>query len=294
MNMLAERLIELGIRKNPTQWTKEDVLKFLKWLDEVKLDNSTKRKYFRYIQAFMDYYDNENNSIITRMIKKGECRKPRVKQKPVRTISTQDIQLIQQAAQTIEGWNGSVARLITKMYYYTGLRPSELRKIEFRDVNTREWSLVVSHPKAEETYGEPRKLEIMSELNDTILDFIDERRDYLITHGFSETAIPFIPYLTRDKQITFWPHQKFLRLKAELEKRSGVAFKLKDYRSTFCTDIVDENPDNLLAVSRYMGHGSVKTTQTYYLQMKWKHDGARIQKAFQRSMLSAYTNQFVE
>jgi integrase len=62
-------------------------------------------------------------------------------------------------------------------------------------------------------------------------------------------------------------------MKADLEKKvnidldSPIAFKLKDFRATFCQQSIDRGAD-APAVSIAMGHASTKTTETYYGRMR--------------------------
>ena len=106
----------------------------------------------------MEYYGNH---LISEMMARKEIRMPQIPGKEIRSLPLDVIELIHTVTLTMEGWHGSVARLITVLYPYTGLRPSELRTLKYSDVDIANWHITVSHPKGEKSYGRKRLVGIL-------------------------------------------------------------------------------------------------------------------------------------
>ena len=54
-----------------------------------------------------------------------------------------------------------------------------------------------------------------------------------------------------------------MKVKQELERISGVKFKLKDFRATFCQSYIDKGI-RTDKVSQAMRHSSTKVTEAFY------------------------------
>lgn len=280
---VAEKMVELGAPSNPLKWNESHVKAFIKWTKtaelrngKIGLDNATQVKYLTILKDFMAFYDNNTWE---RMKAKREVRMPRVPPKVIKTLPENIITQIHECAKLIDGWPGSVARLFTILYPYSGLRPSELRQQEITDIDTANWVLRVSHPKGENVYGEKRYIPILPHIRPTIALYLQERKEYLKNLGYPEDTIPLIPYLNHKRKITFWPHQKLLLLKAKIEELSGIRFKLKDYRSTFIQMAIDKGAE-LQAVSKLSGHLTTRTTEIHYGRIRDVHAMQEVERAF--------------
>jgi len=271
-------LQSLGAKQSPRDITQENVLAFLDWMDEKGLEGSTKRKMLHLLGDYLVFFGNK---VLQRMIARKMVRVPSDPQKEVRHIPPDVIERIHNATRTMDDWEGAVARFVTMAYPYTGLRPSEMRRIEYRDVDLANWTMTVRHPKGERSYGRQRTVGIPALIREVFADFLEERRNYLIAHGAQETAEPLMPYLDKHGKIRCWPYQPLRNLKAKVESASGVRFKLKDYRSSFCQIAID-NGAPLEAVSKVMGHKTTKTTESYYGRMRDEPAIAEIEKAFSK------------
>ena len=257
---LANIMRELGAPKTPSKWEEKHIRAFVKYLNDKKLDNWTRRKYIRFMNDFLEYM---NNPALSEMLKHKQIRMPPIPDKDIRSLPEDVIQRIHNHTLTMEGWEGSVARLITVLYPYTGLRPSELRTLKYTDIDMANYLIKVSHPKGEGSYGKNRIIGILPQIRNDIFQFIVEREQYLNDIGAPTTSEPFIPWRTRQGKVSYWQHQKVLVLKRKIEQISGISFKLKDYRSSFCQIMIDRGAE-LQAVSKLMGHKNTRTTENYY------------------------------
>jgi len=143
---------------------------------------------------------------------------------------------------------------------YTGLRPGELRKTEFEDLDTKNWTLRVRHPKGEASYGEYRIVPIHELLKLYIQRYLNAREKMLAEKGLLE-AKP----LVCKKQ---WPHKFYsdniLRQhKRKIEEISGVNFELRALRRTYGQMLIDRGV-SIESVSIALGHTSTITTEKYY------------------------------
>lgn len=103
-------------------------------------------------------------------------------------------------------------------------------------------------------------------------DFVDARERFL-NGDFAEALIPF---RHPDGKIGYWGEAMLRKLKAEIERRSGVKFHLKTLRATFGQITIDGKAP-LDAVSVSMRHRTTSTTERYYArkQVREAHDEVR-------------------
>ena len=78
----------------------------------------------------------------------------------------------------------------------------------------------------------------------------------------------------------FFSSNALREIKGEIQKRSGVKFRLKDFRPTFAQMTVDRDPSLLPDVSRFLGHSNIATTQKYYAQIRGSTALQRIERAW--------------
>lgn len=71
------------------------------------------------------------------------------------------------------------------------------------------------------------------------------------------------------------------RVKADLERISGVRFHLKTFRATFGQLAIDKGV-RIEAVSRAMRHRSTRTTEAFYARIRADRAFQEIEEAFRR------------
>ena len=102
-----------------------------------------------------------DNATIGKMRNEG-YRFPKAPLKPIRALSETNLEALQAATRTMEGWRGDIARFMVWIYPYTGLRLSELRLAHLEDLDTKEWKFFVRYPKGLEAgYGIPQWIAIL-------------------------------------------------------------------------------------------------------------------------------------
>lgn len=255
---MTEQIVELGAKNNALKWNKEDILRWKTDID-TRLENSTKRKYWRILRDFLDYY---NIKIIEDMLHDKDIRMPQVPPKEIFTLDEETIWKIHDASFEIKGWPGEILRFVTLAYPFTGLRPSELRTLRYEDLDLDNWIFQVSTPKGEDSYGCKRSVGVPPILRESWTEFMKTRKKYLKRYGLPEDYEFLFPYRARYKLKGCW-ESKWNEMKRELNGISGIEFLWKDYRSSFCQMAIDKGA-NLQAVSKVMGHQTTRTTESYY------------------------------
>src|SRR2546422_6395444 len=118
-----------------------------------------------------------NNSVIEMMRKKKHVRFPEEpKDKPIRVLSESELVRVRQAAETLEGWRGSVARYLVSFMPATGLRAKEIRLARSEDLDLESWTIAVPHPKGERSWAsEGHRTIILPSAEAAVQDFLRDR-----------------------------------------------------------------------------------------------------------------------
>lgn len=83
----------------------------------------------------------------------------------------------------------------------------------------------------------------------------------------------------------FYTANAFQGTKRSVEELSGVSFRLKDFRSTLTTIIVNEDLSRLPAMSAQLRHSDIRTTQKSYLRMKNGVAGKQLRDAWKEYLI---------
>lgn len=206
------------------------------------------------------------NNVFAQMRAEGESLPQKVP-KDLKPLNEAELARLKEAAESINGWTGEVARFLVAMYPYSGLRVSELRLAHLEDLDTERWAIWVRHPKGEERYARQRTAPIFAPARPAVLRFLKARQEWLHKHSVERTEA-LIPSW-RDGKFGFYESTQFRRIKAEVEEiasKNGtpIRFHLKTFRDTYCQQNIDKDPSLLSAISLTMGHTTSRTTETHY------------------------------
>jgi len=145
----------------------------------------------------------------------------------------------------------------------------------------------VSCPKGVNVYGKHRTVPILEHVRPALEEFIGAREEYLSSHGAKEHEA-LVPYYTSRGTVRCFVQAEWAKIKAVLEETSGVRFKLKDLRSTFCQQSID-NGAELTSVSKILGHSNSATTEKFYGRIKDKAACNDIQRAWKEAHAQTVT-----
>jgi len=282
LSALVEEIEAGKIKKlsstNPYKMKVEDAKAILDYLKGKELENETILRYLQFFNGLLLHCDNH---AIEELKKRSPHLFPKRIRKGINYLTEDELSDVRKAAKQIPGWNGSVLRFLTAAYPGTGLRPSELRTAEYDDLDRRNWTLRVRHPKGEGSYGERRVVTIMPPFRDDIVQYLKEREQFLSSRG--RTSKYLIPRAQNGEDKPYSSNY-FRVLKKQLVEATGIEFRLKDFRSTFASLTVKKDPNSLPDVSKQLGHSSLVVTQSYYANIEANDAGRRLSEVWgQRS-----------
>ncbi len=259
---------------DPKRISREDVQAFLVWMNKKDLDPEYRSKLIGLLDKVTTF---KRNPIVQQMRAEGE-RMPSALPKDLKSLDEADVLRLQHAANDMKGWTGEVARILTALLPATGLRPSELRLANLEDLDMKNWTLRVEHPKGQNNYAKKREVIILPQAREATLRFLKARMEHLQANGI-DGAAPLIPSV-QNGQATHYSSNWFRVVKAKVEKEAGVKFKLRDFRPTFTQMCLDRDPTLLSDVSKQLGHSTTRTTEKHYGRIRDRAAFLRLENAF--------------
>lgn len=265
---------------NPAKFRQEDIAQLLiRWQTRIgrrggPLDVASQAKYLSQLEGLMEWH---GNAVLTEM-RRRKLRLPKATPKTIEVLNAADLAKLRLAADGMDGWSGSVARLVVALLPYSGLRRKELRLARRQDFDTRRWRILVAHPKGEGSWAAPDYATILPPARQTVEDFLAEREAFLRSAGLEDHEA-LIPFRWRDGTMGYWPDAMFGKLKADLEAGSRVRFSLKTFRATFAQMAKDRGVQ-IEAVSRALRHQNTKTTEQYYARIRADDAFSELEHAF--------------
>ncbi len=241
------------------------------------MDPTSQAHLFRALKTLLEW---SGNGVVARMKARGHVRFPRTIEKPIEVLDAEDLRRLCEGAEHIDGWSGYVARFLAVFLPATGLRPKEVRLARLADLDMARSRLLVSHPKGEGSWAAPDYAPVLPFAREAVADFLAAREAYL----GGETCEVLIPYRRVSGDLGPWSEAMLRKLKAEMERASGVRFHLRTLRPTFAQTAKDAGVP-IEAVSRALRHSSTRTTEAYYARMRGEDAFREIARAFERPVV---------
>ncbi len=258
---------------NPTTFTEDDIIEIFLALKDRGMKCSTLRKY---LQLLKSVCRECGNRVVEDMLADRKINVGMDRQEPF-SLDQEDLKRIIQACKQVGGWKGEVCCFSVAMLTFLRLRPGELRQASFKDLDMRKGTFLIASPKGKGRYGEVNRLTLPDVLKPYAADFMNARAAMLKSKGIGETAA-LIPAISR-KGVNVYSQQGFGKLKDEVMKEAGIAFKWKDYRPTGGQLALDAGVP-IDQVSQSMRHASTQTTERYYCRAKAEPAFARVNEAY--------------
>ena len=222
--------------------TKDDVMKFLKKLDE---ENLSKRSIANILSALRTFYNFLlDEKIITSNIFK-QIHNPKLEKKLPNFLS------YEQTRQILDSINTETEldyrnKLIIEMFYATGIRVSELVNIKISDINKNDKSIIILGKGKKERivyFGDYAKIALENYLNIRSINseylFLNKDGNKISIRGVEKIVDKLTSMAAIKNNVT--PHT---------------------FRHTFATHLLNNGAD-IKSVQELLGHSSLNTTEIY-------------------------------
>lgn len=243
---------------SPVKMTVEDVKAFIISRKEAGVGSSDINHDITALSQLLIFCGN--NAVGT-CISKNPGLKPSKRQERLDPLATTTYEKILRRWEEVDHNSYFAVRPLAMvlMYIGTGARNKELRLADVSDIDTQAWQIHLRHVKGEESYGHPRYVPIPQELRPVVLNYLEVRLAWLISHKVSSNAL----FFATGEPYGHLSGNSVRKLKAKVEEQIGEEFELRDCRRAFGQFYLDKGLE-ISKVSVLMGHDTTKTTEEYY------------------------------
>jgi len=244
------------LKAEPANWREPEIMALLLALRQDSVAHSTQ---FARVSVVWQLLRFVGNGVMDKM--KAKCPQvfPRMDTEREPSLNEDQLSKVLRSSESVSGWRGECIRFMAWTFAYTGLRLNELRMAEVSDLDLKNWTLRVSHPKGERTYGTQRIVPIPEPLNPVVRRFLSARERELARKALLETR-PLVFAHRPQEHVT---KQTVQRWKVEMEAKSGVEFTMHSLRRTYGQNLLNRGVP-LETVSLALGHSSTVTTEKHY------------------------------
>jgi len=272
-----------GLKAEPANWGEPEITALLFGIRKMGLSHNSQVHYIVILKGLLRF---AGNGIMERMKARHPTMFPRMETERKPSLTEDQLAKVFSSVEKVGGWTGECIRFLAWTYAYTGLRLSELARAERSDLNTTNWTLRVSHPKGERTYGKQRLVPTPEPLRPVIVKYLRAREALLAKKGVLETT-PLVFTERNPGRPVSVPMVE--RWKCQLEQMSGVQFTVHGLRRTYGQTLLDRGVP-LETVSVMLGHSSTTTTERHYCRKDANSAMLEVNRAFERSMTSPSVN----
>lgn len=221
------------------------------WLAHLLETNHTPRSVNRKLSSLRSYYRYllKMGLVITNPLSKVVPPKTSRKM-PVFLTPAESNRVIDDVVYP-EGFFGLRDLMVIELFYFTGIRVSELAGLKVHDINLSSSTLKVLGKGSKE-----RIIPIHPELKSLLTEYIKQKNEF-----FPSNQVPYLivtnsggkPYSLMLYRIV----NKYLSMVTSLEKKSPHVL-----RHTFATHLLNQGAD-INAIKELLGHADLSTTQVY-------------------------------
>ena len=242
INDFFEYLNNFNIKYNAI--TKQDVINYLKFLDECKLSNATISRYLSSLRTFYNYLVNHN---IIKTNPFNRVSNPKKEKKLPTYLYEDEIRDILDNLSDEDIYKRR-DRLIMELFYSTGMRLNELSNIKLNDINGDEIRVLGKGRKERIVYLDKVAKKLLN-------DYLDnDRREFK----------PVDSYLILNKDGKRLSNRSIENIVNHIIKEASIKKHVTPHtiRHSFATHMLNNGCD-LKVVQELLGHESLSTTQIY-------------------------------
>jgi integrase/recombinase XerD len=275
------------LRAEPRNWGEQELTTVMLALKRRGLAQSSQSQELRILNGLLHFVEN---NVMDRMKAKAPhvFPKPQHERKP--SLNDEQLAKVLTATEETKGWRGECMRFMMATYALTGLRLNELRMAEYSDLDLKNWTIRVSHPKGERTYGRQRVVPIPEPLKPTVLRFLRERERVLTESGLLGVRPLVFVEGNPEQPVAIQTVESWA---SEVRVRSGVAFSVHTLRRTYGQNLLNRGV-GIESVSVALGHSSTLTTEKHYCRKDSDSARLEIAQAYQRSENVSLTKSRIE
>lgn len=242
INDFFEYLNNFNIKYNAI--TKQDVINYLKFLDECKLSNATISRHLSSLRTFYNYLVNHN---IIKTNPFNRVSNPKKEKKLPTYLYEDEIRNILDNLSDEDIYKRR-DRLIMELFYSTGMRLNELSNIKLNDINGDEIRVLGKGKKERIVYLDKVAKKLLN-------DYLDnDRREFK----------PIDSYLILNKDGKRLSNRSIENIVNHIIKEASIKKHVTPHtiRHSFATHMLNNGCD-LKVVQELLGHESLSTTQIY-------------------------------
>jgi hypothetical protein len=210
--------------------------------------------------------------------------------KSIRALSEANLARVQEATRTMEDWGGGhreVHGVDLSLLWVKAVITSTCSLGGYRCEGVND---ILSAPQGEDAgYGIPQWIPILPYARPYVLEYLEARKVYLESNGFSVDSWPLIPSIYRG-EVKEHSSNNFRDIKEKIEEVAQMDFKLKDFRATCAQMIKDRNKGPVELATKQLRHSGPDTTYRSYAQIRSDTANEEVNNLFPAAEIASISN----
>lgn len=240
-----------GVEPSPDQLILINHRSIRAWLSQLLSSNHSARSVNRKMSSLRSFYKFLIQSGVVQKNPMNKVLAPKMSRKMPYFLTTAETDKLLDTVQFPEGFIGLRDLLVMELFYFTGIRVSELANLKVSDFNLPGNTVKIFGKGSKE-----RLVPLHPELKPLLTQYIDLKEELfpaqqmssLIVSSSGRSAYP---------QLLYRIVNKYLSMVTSLEKKSPHVL-----RHTFATHLLNQGAD-INAIKELLGHASLSATQVY-------------------------------
>lgn len=219
------------------------------WLAELKDGGLSSKSINRKISTLRSFFKYQMKTDVLQQTPMTTVTAPRVNKRLPVFVEQKDMAILFEHVAFSDDWQGRTERLVLQLFYYTGMRLSELINLKESQLDAAQLQVKVLGKGNKE-----RILPVSAELMQALLDYVQDK-------PIKESGIQQVFVTEKGKALQ--PRSVYAFVKKHLAQVTTIQKKSPHIlRHSFATHLMN-NGAELNAVKELLGHSSLAATQIY-------------------------------